>query len=146
MGPTIQVVMDCSDPAALSGFWAEILGYQLQEPPPGFDSWEAWLSAMGIPKENWNDASAIVDPGGARPRIYFQRVPESKTVKNRVHLDVNAGGPRGTPPDERKRLVGEAAARAETRGAKRLYEREDPERGEYHITLADPEGNEFCIQ
>jgi hypothetical protein len=138
-------VIDCRDPDALSKFWAQILGYTLQEPPPGFASWEDWLREMGIPEQQWNDASAIVDPDGARPRIFFQRVPEPKIAKNRVHLDVNAGG-RGTPPEERKRLVGEAVARAESLGAKRLYEMDLPERGEYWITLTDPEGNEFCIQ
>ena len=51
-----------------------------------------------VPEERWNDASAIIDPDGNGPRIYFQRVPEPKTVKNRLHLDVNAGGPQGRRP------------------------------------------------
>lgn len=144
MRPSIQIAIDCADPAALATFWAELLAYKVQDPPDGFDSWQDWLISMEIPKENWNDISAIVDPDGARPRIFFQRVPEAKTVKNRVHLDVNAGGGPGTALEERKRVVGEAAARAEHLGAKRLYEVE--ERDEFWITLADPEGNEFCIQ
>ena len=84
-------------------FWAEVLGYQLDPPPPGYDSWEAWLTEQGIPESDWNMASAVSDPDGRGPRIFFQRVPEPKQVKNRVHLDVNAGGPRGTPDDERRR-------------------------------------------
>src|SRR5213593_4346482 len=98
MGTSIQVVMDCADPDRLAPFWAAALGYKLQDPPEGYDSWPAFLAAIGIPEEQWNRASAIVDPEDRGPRIYFQQVPEPKLVKNRVHLDVNVGGTLGTPP------------------------------------------------
>ena len=135
-GPSLQVVIDCADPATLAPFWAELLGYQVQPPPPGFDSWQGFLRKQGVPEDQWNAASAIVDPDGARPRIFFQRVPESKTGKNRVHLDVNAGGPHGTPPEEH----------AVALGATTLYEMDRPDMGDAWVTMADPEGNEFCIQ
>lgn len=61
MSREVQVTFDCADPAALADFWAQVLGYRLQDPPPGFDSWEAALEALGVPPENRNDASAIVD-------------------------------------------------------------------------------------
>ena len=86
----IQVTFDCGDPAALAEFWAAALGYVLQPPPPGFDSWDAALDAWGVPADRRNDRSALVDPDGAGPRVFFQRVPEGKTAKNRVHLDVRA--------------------------------------------------------
>ena len=141
---TFQVTMDAADPDRLARFWAEMLGYKLQDPPPGFDTWEAWAEQQGIPKERWNDFSALIDPEGKRARFFFQRVPEPKTTKNRVHLDVNACGPHGTPPDERAANVKAAVARATGLGATVLYEKE--EMGSRWVTLADPEGNEFCIQ
>src|SRR4051812_35025653 len=86
----VQVTFDCADPAAMATFWAEALGYRLQDPPEGFASWLEALEAMGIPPERHNDASAVVDPEGARPRLFFQQVPEGKRAKNRMHLDVRA--------------------------------------------------------
>ena len=75
MSREFQVTFDAADPAALAAFWAEVLGYQVQEPPPGFDSWDAALEAWGVPPERRNDASAVVDPDGAGPRVFIQRVP-----------------------------------------------------------------------
>ena len=100
----------------LAHFWAGLLGYQLDPPPPGYDSWEAWLTEHGIPESEWNSASAVSDPEGRGPRIYFQRVPEPKELKNRVHLDVNAGGPRGTPDEERRAAVDAAVERGRRPG------------------------------
>src|SRR5919202_192617 len=105
MATSVQVVFDCADPARLAGFWAMALGYQLQDPPEGYGSWPEFLAAQGIPEDQWNSASAIVDPDGKGPRIYFQWVPEAKTVKNRVHLDLNIGGGQGEPLEERRRRV-----------------------------------------
>src|SRR3978361_1277461 len=102
MAVAYQVTFDCADPAKLSEFWAAVLGYRLDDPPPGFASWPVALKAMKVPEENWNDASAIIDPEGGGARIFFQKVPEGKTVKNRLHLDVRSGGPRGTPDEERR--------------------------------------------
>ena len=144
MATTFQVTFDCSDPDALAHFWAALLGYELDAPPPGFDSWEAWLREMGIPESEWNSASAVSDPDGQGPRLFFQRVPEQKELKNRVHLDVNAGGPRGTPEDERRAAVDAAVERAIGLGATKV--RLVEERGERHYVMQDPENNEFCLQ
>ena len=116
MATSVQITFDCHDPDALAHFWAELLGYQLDPPPPGYDSWEAWLTEQGIPESDWNMASAISDPDGLGPRIFFQRVPEQKQLKNRVHLDVNAGGPRGTVDDERRAAVDVAVERRSASG------------------------------
>jgi hypothetical protein len=140
----IQVVIDCADPSALAPFWAAALGYIVQPPPDGFASWEAFLHESGVPETEWNSASAVVDPDGAGPRIFFQRVPEPKTVKNRVHVDVNAGGPRDTPDEERRRRVARTVERLEILGATTF--REFDERGEHWVVMQDPEGNEFCVQ
>ena len=144
MAVSVQVVMDCADPRAIAKFWAELLGYQEQPPPPGFDSWPAFLKAQNIPEDQWDGFNAVVDPEGKGPRIFFQRVPEGKTVKNRVHLDVNVGGGYGAPEEERKRRIAEAAEKVIGLGGKQL--REMNERGEYWRVMQDPEGNEFCLQ
>jgi glyoxalase superfamily protein len=144
MAASIQVVIDCSDPGHLSEFWATALGYELQSPPEGFGSWEEFLTSIGVPEAEWNSASAVVDSEGAGPRIYFQRVPEPKTVKNRVHLDINAGGGRETPEDERRRRVDAEVRRLVEAGA--TVVRDVKERGERWVVMQDPEANEFCVQ
>jgi hypothetical protein len=87
--------------------------------------------------------SAIVDPDKAGPRIYFQKVPEPKTVKNRVHLDLNVAG-RGMPTEERNRQVDAEVERLIRLGATRVGSYE--QHGEYWTVMKDPEGNEFCVQ
>jgi hypothetical protein len=139
----IQIVVDCADPARLAGFWGAALGYQIQPPPEGYANWEDFLREIGIPEEDWNNASAIVDPAGTAPRIYFQRVPEPKTGKNRLHLDLNRST-REALRDEARLLVDREVERLKGLGARELYRRE--QRGEYWVTMSDPEGNEFCVQ
>jgi hypothetical protein len=144
VNPTFQVTFDCAQPSTLAAFWAEALGYQLEPPPEGFASWEDWLRENQIPEDQWDTVSAIVDPDGVRPRLLFLKVPEGKTAKNRLHLDVNAGGPRGTPEEDRRRKVATAVEQLLGAGASVL--REVDERGERWVVMADPEGNEFCLQ
>jgi predicted enzyme related to lactoylglutathione lyase len=139
-----QVVFDCADPDRLATFWATVLGYKKQDPPEGFASWQAFLEAQGVPKEQWNSASAIVDPAGPGPRIYFQRVPEGKVVKNRVHLDLNVGGGRKTPLEERRKRIDAEAERIVAAGAQRG--RAIEQRGEFWVQMHDPEDNEFDLQ
>ncbi|MER7444270.1 VOC family protein [Micromonospora avicenniae] len=144
MARDIQITIDCADPAALAAFWAEALGYRLQEPPEGFESWEQALEAMGVPPERRNDASALVDPEGSAPRLFFQRVPERKQAKNRVHLDVRAAP--GLEGEARMAALEAEAERLVSHGATRLERHEPaPPLGAGHIVLADPEGNEFCL-
>ena len=144
MATGIQIVFDATDPARLADFWALALGYVLQPPPEDFSSWDDWAMSMGIPEENWNDARALVDGDGVGPRIFFQKVPETKTAKNRVHLDVNAGGGHDVAPEERKDRVDAEVQRLVGAGASILGPME--QRGEYWVVLRDPEGNEFCVQ
>ncbi len=145
MSTSIQIVFDTADPARQARFWADALGYRLQPPPDGFDSWESFLREQGVPESTWNDASAIVDPDGNGPRIYFQRVPEGKIAKNRMHMDLNASGGTGVALDERKRRVDAEVARLKGLGA--TDERGAVEHdGEYWVRMNDPEGNEFCVQ
>ena len=117
MSTPIQLVLDSADPDGEARFWADALGYRLQPPPDGFDSWASFLRQQGIPEDRWNDASAIVDPDGKGPRIYFQRVPEGKNAKNRMHMDLNVSGGRAVPLDDRKGRVDAEVARLKSLGA-----------------------------
>ncbi|MFX1759402.1 glyoxalase family protein [Rhodococcus gordoniae] len=144
MARDIQITFDCADPGALAEFWADALGYEIQKPPGNFVSWDDALDAMGVPLDRRNDASAVVDPDEAGPRLFFQKVPEGKQAKNRVHLDVRAAP--GLDGAERMAALEAEAERLVARGATRR-ERHDPAPpfGAGHIVMADPEGNEFCL-
>jgi catechol 2,3-dioxygenase-like lactoylglutathione lyase family enzyme len=127
----VQITVDCADPAGLAGFWAEALGYEVQGPPGGFASWDEALDAF-------------VDPAGSGPRVFFQRVPEGKSVKNRLHLDVRAAP--GLAGDERMAALEAEAARLAGLGATVLARVEPAPPLEHgHVVLSDPEGNEFCL-
>jgi hypothetical protein len=137
-----QVVIDCHDPASLAKFWATALGYVTQPPPEGHDSWESWAKEMEIPEERWNSMSAVVDPEGTRPRLLFMQVPESKQVKNRVHLDIHVSE-RTVEGDERVQLREEKVAELQGLGATKVDDR--TELGIAWTVMQDPEGNEFCV-
>lgn len=143
MTVSFQVTFDAADPDRLAHFWAAALGYQLQPPPQGFETWEDFLRANDLFLDA-NNASAIVDPAGIAPRIYFQRVPESKSAKNRVHVDINVVGRRDVSREERLRLLVEEADRLVELGASKTEAYDEP--GELWIVMRDPEGNEFCLQ
>ena len=145
MGVTFQVTFDSADPAALAAFWAEALRYVPAPPPPPFPSWDAALDAWGVPPEERTSRAALVDPDGVGPRVFFQRVPEGKTAKNRVHLDLRAA--EGRPPEERDAALDAEYHRLVALGAT-LVERLEPEPGGMDllcIVMRDPEGNEFCL-
>jgi len=141
----IQLTFDCHDPAAKATFWAAAMHYVVEPPPDGFASWEEWFEARSIPEDHWNDASSAVDPRGAGPRFFFQRVPEGKAAKNRVHLDLNVSGGHGVPVDERRRRILSEVERLKALGAS---DRRGPidQDGEFWVRMNDPEDNEFCVQ
>ena len=144
MATSFQVTFDCADPDRLARFWAAALGYQVQDPPTGYANWPAWLAAQGVPESEWNSASAVVDPAGQGARLFFQRVPEPKAAKNRMHLDVNVGGGHSTPLAERQQRVAAEVTRLAALGA--VEQERVEQRGEYWVVMHDPEGNEFCLQ
>lgn len=143
-----NLTFDAADPRRLAEFWALALGYQLEPPPEGFATWDEALAAWNVPEDQWDSASAIIDPGGVLPRIFFQRVPEPKTSKNRVHLDVrawrytDAAGGRPTEADVQAAIAAKVAelvaAGATVSGTVEQY-------GNAWTVLHDPEGNEFCV-
>jgi Glyoxalase-like domain len=152
MSRHIQVTFDAHDPGALSCFWRDALGY-VHPSPPGVDlpegadplaAWDDFLARVGVPEERRNAGSAVEDPEGRGPRLFFQRVPEGKVVKNRVHLDVRAAP--GLAGEERMAALEAECDRLVALGAERIRRHEpDPPMSGGFIVMADPEGNEFCL-
>ncbi|MDQ1709421.1 MAG: hypothetical protein QOG49_806 [Frankiaceae bacterium] len=140
MGMKFQVAIDAADPHALCDFWAALLHYEVEPTDEGFIR---SMIEQGLATDadtiivkgelRWREGQACVDPDGVGPRMLFQLVPEKKEIKNRVHLDLRPG------LEDRDAEV----ARLEALGATRLWEgRQGPHTW---ITMADPEGNEFCV-
>jgi hypothetical protein len=135
-----QVAIDCSAPHVLAEWWAEALGWQVE---PQDEAFIRRMVESGAASEDdtmrhrgalvWKQGAAITSPDPGRPRVLFQLVPEPKTVKNRLHLDVRVGPDRREAEVERLLRLG---ATHLWRGSQGPYE---------WATLADPEGNEFCV-
>ncbi|MEV0493836.1 VOC family protein [Streptomyces atratus] len=138
------VTLDCAQPTRLAEFWALALGYVPKPPPAGFGSWEEWFAHHGVPEEEWDDGAYLCDPDRVGPTLSFLKVPEPKVAKNRVHLDVQAGGGRETPWEVRWPRVTEAVTRLTAAGATVVREHDMDGRPD-HVEMADPEGNEFCV-
>jgi hypothetical protein len=142
MAYEFQVVVDCADPHVLANWWAQTLGWQVE---PSDEAFIRRMVSAGHATEAdtrlyngvlvWREGQAIRHPEGLQraPRVLFQLVPEAKSVKNRMHLDVRLGA------DD----VEAAVAGLIARGATALHHgRQGPHAW---VTLADPEGNEFCV-
>ncbi|MBO2448922.1 VOC family protein [Actinomadura barringtoniae] len=143
--------IDCADPDRLALFWMEALQYELERPPGGYASWTDYWRILGLPEEEVDESignDRIVDPGGGGPRLRFQKVPEGKVVKNRLHLDLDVTGGRSTPLPGRKEQLDAEAVRLTALGASvvRVMDETYGGNGFYAITMMDPEGNEFCIR
>jgi hypothetical protein len=136
-----QVTFDCAEPERLARFWCEVLGYVVPPPPEGFATWED--VDRSLPPEHQGAAFACVDPTGVGPRLFFQRVPEDKVVKNRMHLDVRAGS--GLVGDERLAALEAESARLVPLGAARVRLLRADEFNESCLVMQDIEGNEFCL-
>jgi hypothetical protein len=137
-GMRTQVTFDCADPHAQAAFWVGVFGSQVENHSELVDH---LVAAGRIPAEDmitiagrsaFRDVAACSDPTGVEPRLFFQRVPEGKTCKNRVHLDVHVDEDRKTA--EAERLVALGAQVVD----------ENTDRGPRTI-VQDPEGNEFCL-
>jgi hypothetical protein len=122
----VQVTFDCADPGRVARFWCEVLGYVVSPQSEGFDH-----------------SAVAMDPAGAGPRLYFQRVPEGKVVKNRVHLDVRVGT--GLVGDERLAVLTAESERLVALGATVFEVLVADEENESCIVMQDVEGNEFCL-
>ena len=119
----------------------DALGYKHEDPPAPHTSWEEAWEAWGMPEERRNDFNAIVDPDGIGPRIFIQKVPEPKTSKNRLHLDILVS----ESPDAKDHALLQAKAdELVALGATLMHVFDDPDEGHW-IVMADPEGNEYCL-
>jgi hypothetical protein len=146
MGVRYQLVIDCADPELLTRFWAAALGYEIEPPPAGFATWDDWRRDIGLPEEAMGTAAdSIIDPEGGGPRIWFQVVPDSKTVKNRLHLDVHVSGGRAIPLATRRQRVDAEARRLSDLGATLVGDLSEEGVDHYAVAMKDPEGNEFDI-
>ena len=118
LNPVRHITIDAHDPYALAQFWSRLTGYAVtDEDAPG------------------DDEVLIVSDQPGVPGLLFLRVPDAKTVKNRVHLDIQP--PSGTRDEEVKRLLGLGA---------RIVDDRRTEDGMGWAVMADPEGNEFCVE
>ena len=140
MAHDVQIAVDCARPHELADWWAEALGWEVE---PQDEAFIRRMVAEGHASEEhtvrhrgalrWRSATALRSPDPGRPRVLFQAVPEPKTGKNRLHLDVHVG------PERREAEVDRLLAM----GATELWRKSQ---GTYSwVTLADPEGNEFCV-
>jgi hypothetical protein len=135
-----QVAIDCANPHVLADWWAEALGWQVEAQDEefirrmideGHATEEQTVRHRGALV--WQSGAAINSPDPDRPRVLFQEVPEPKTVKNRIHFDVRVG------PDRQAAEV----TRLKGLGATELWR---ASQGPHEwVTMADPEGNEFCV-
>ncbi|HEY2285744.1 MAG TPA: VOC family protein [Streptosporangiaceae bacterium] len=135
-----QVTFDCAEPERVARFWCEVLGY-VAPPPAGFATWDDYGRSQ--PPENQGSWFACADPAGAGPRLFFQRVPEGKVVKNRLHLDVRVGT--GLVGEERLATLEAECARLVALGAVRVRLLPADEDNESCIVMQDIEGNEFDL-
>ncbi|MGW5192363.1 VOC family protein [Kribbella sp. NPDC004138] len=140
------LTIDCADPALIARFWCTALGYTESDPPPGWDTWEAWLTDLEVPEEEWGDGASISDPEGVLPSISFLKVPEPRTVKNRLHLDLQVAGGRAEPQHLREQRIRATAETLTKAGATVVREVLMDNSTELdHLWMADPEGNDFCV-
>lgn len=139
VGPRIQVTFDAADPHALARFWARALHYE-REDHSGVVG-DLLRTGQLQPAEvveidgrrAFRDVAACRDPDATGPRLFFQRVPEPKTAKNRVHLDLQVGPDHARAEVERLTALGASVAWTTA------------DRGPLTTTLRDPEGNELCV-
>ncbi|WP_326783334.1 VOC family protein [Streptomyces sp. NBC_00151] len=136
-----QVTFDCEQPERVARFWCEVLGYVVPPPPAGFATWDDYGRSQ--PAEEQGSWFACADPTGVGPRLYFQRVPEGRVVKNRVHLDVRVGT--GLVGDERLAVLEAECARLIALGAVHVRTLLADDKNESCIGMRDIEGNEFCL-
>lgn len=136
----VQITFDCAEPERVARFWCEALGYVVPPPPKGFATWDDFDRTLSPDHQG---SAACIDPSGAGPRLFFQRVPEGKVVKNRLHLDVRVGT--GLVGEERLAALEAECTRLVALGAVRVQLLAADGDYESCLVMQDVEGNEFCL-
>jgi glyoxalase superfamily protein len=138
------ITFDCHDARRQAEFWKVALGYVDAPPPAGWDTWLDWARHFEVPEEELDDGASLVDPDGVQPQIGFLKVPEGKTAKNRLHIDLRVAGGRHIDQSLRRERILAMVERLVAAGG--TVQREDMF-GEHldHVVMADPEGNELCV-
>jgi hypothetical protein len=139
MALRIDLTFDTRDAEALAGFWKLALGYEDEPPPAPFTTRDEWVASFGkdLGGEDPDEGGGawLRDPGGVGPRLVMLDVPEGKVAKNRLHIDVRVG----KSPDAWPRILAKVDELVAAGGT--VLATFDG----HHVTMADPEGNEFCV-
>ncbi|WP_229070388.1 VOC family protein [Actinoplanes sp. DH11] len=135
MALRMDLTFDCADAERLAEFWKQALGYADEPPPAPFATRDEWVASFGPPEEDEGGGAWLHDPAGGGPRLSFLEVPERKTAKNRLHIDVRVG----RSEDAWARVLTKAEELEAAGG------RIDTIVDGHHVVMADPEGNEFCV-
>jgi hypothetical protein len=143
MSRSFQVTFDANNPTSLADFWLDALGYRRPAPPGPYDTWAAFAVDKGISEEDWDNFDGLEDPEGDGPRLFFQRVPEEKTSKNRVHLDLRVAD-RESDAETQRYDINAEVDRLVSLGATKIEDFDQPGFGIWTV-MHDPEGNEFCV-
>ncbi|WP_031087068.1 VOC family protein [Streptomyces sp. NRRL WC-3549] len=139
MAAGIDLTLDCTDAQRLAAFWKTALGYVDEPPPAPFRTRAEWFAHFDLPaEESVEDGAWLCDPDGVGPRLCILKVPEPKTAKNRLHIDVRVPG-HGSPEERWARIRTESERLVQAGGAVL------DEFSMHHVVMADPEGNEFCV-
>lgn len=140
-----QLTIDANAPARLAQFWSDALGYEFTPPADTDTTWHAHYRVRLEGAPGFTDR--LFDPTGAGPALWFQQVPEAKSGKNRLHIDLYPTGRDDSLPMSRRieivdatvdRLVALGAAPARRTGGA-------ADDNFYYVVMTDPEGNEFCV-
>ncbi|HEX6500475.1 MAG TPA: tRNA (N6-threonylcarbamoyladenosine(37)-N6)-methyltransferase TrmO [Micromonosporaceae bacterium] len=138
MATRIDLTFDATDTQVLARFWKTALGYVDEPPPPPFATRQEWLAQVDPPGDE-SAGAWLCDPDGIGPRLSIISVPEPKTAKNRLHIDIRVPAGGVDPQQRWARVVAESERLAAAGGA--VVAVVDG----HHIVMADPEGNEFCV-
>jgi hypothetical protein len=139
MAASIDLTLDCADAQLLATFWKTALGYVDEPPPAPFTTRQEWHAQFDLPEnDSADDGAWLCDPDGVGPRLCILKVPEPKTAKNRLHIDVRVPG-HGSPDERWVRIKAESKRLVKAGGS--VLEEFDG----HHVVMADPEGNEYCV-
>lgn len=147
MAPFFQLTIDCHRPSSLVAFWQPLLGYEVPPPPEPHATWRDWYVSVGEPADEieGDGTDRLVPQDGEGVAIWFQPVPERKSIKNRLHLDLRVSRGRQVSRAERRAEIESVVAQVQGRGGALLRWTEDEQADHVCAVMADPEGNEFCL-